>query len=273
MDDCTIVIPCFNEASRLRGAAMLDYVGRDSRCQFLFVNDGSTDATRDVLESLAQSSERIAVLDLPQNRGKAEAVRRGVLEAARRGPKRIGYWDADLATPLEAIGDFQAVLDRSASVQMVLGSRVQLLGRAIRRRAVRHYLGRCFATAASMVLKLAVYDTQCGAKLFRATDEMLALFAEPFGSRWIFDVELLARLALSRRSRGQRSEDVLYELPLERWEDVAGSKVRPQHFVRAIMELAEIALRYRGTGPSKAATGEDVTPSRGPQNTPEKKAA
>lgn len=247
VERCTIVVPCYNEAARLPTGEFLEFAERNASCRFLFVNDGSTDRTREVLESLTRLAPgRFALHSLPRNRGKAEAVRQGVLEAARQRPEHIGYWDADLATPLESIPDFCDVLDRNQHVQMVLGSRVRLLGRVIRRRPLRHVLGRGFATAASIVLGMAVYDTQCGAKLFRATPDMAALFAQPFQSRWIFDVELLARLVVARRAAGSSpAETALYELPLSQWQDVSGSKVRPRHFIRALFELTAIAIRYR----------------------------
>jgi hypothetical protein len=104
-----------------------------------------------------------------------------------------------------------------------------------------------FATAASLVLRLPVYDTQCGAKLFRATPAMRAAFVEPFLSRWLFDVEILARLIRDARDRGAAAADVeasLCELPLQQWHDVAGSRVRPRDFVKAVYELGQIHWRY-----------------------------
>jgi hypothetical protein len=101
---------------------------------------------------------------------------------------------------------------------MVIGSRVQLLGRRITRSTVRHYAGRIFATCASLVLGLPVYDTQCGAKLFRATPVLACILDRPFTSHWIFaDVELLARYLDAARTDGHRAPELIYELALKTW--------------------------------------------------------
>jgi glycosyltransferase involved in cell wall biosynthesis len=119
---------------------------------FVFVNDGSTDGTQSLLDPFAaEHPARVAVSALEHNGGKAEAVRHGVLHAAVAGARLVGYWDADLATPLTAVPEFVRVL-ADPDVQMVMGSRVALLGRRIRRKPSRHYLGRVFATAARSCL-------------------------------------------------------------------------------------------------------------------------
>src|SRR5207248_10840878 len=110
----------------------------------------------------------------------------------------IGFWDADLATPFSELPGFLAILESRAAIQIVIGARVRLLGRDISRRPSRHYVGRVGATLIASSLGLAVYDTQCGAKLFRVNDTMRKVFAAPFLSRWIFDVEIIARFVQMR---------------------------------------------------------------------------
>jgi dolichyl-phosphate beta-glucosyltransferase len=237
-----VIVPCFNEEHRLPVAEVERYLAASSDVGLVMVDDGSRDGTLAVLQGLAaRHPGRVSVLHLDGNVGKAEAVRRGVLAALEADPAYVGYFDADLATPLEVADQFAALLDARPDIRMVMGARIALLGRHIARRAHRHYLGRVFATGASLVLGLPVYDTQCGAKLLRVEPGLASLFAQPFVSRWIFDVELIARhLQEPGRTGGQ-----IYEFPLERWTDVGESKVRPTDFMRAFGELGRIFQSYR----------------------------
>jgi len=194
-----IVVPCYNEESRLRRDEFARFASEHPDVRFLFVDDGSRDGTRALLQDVAAADpDSFSLLALPANRGKAEAVRQGMNRAFDEGAAYAGYWDADLATPLDEIPRFVETLDAHPVLEVLFGSRVQLLGRMIDRRASRHYLGRVGATAISLTLGLAVYDTQCGAKLFRVSPDCKALFAEPFVSGWIFDVEIIARLVRQR---------------------------------------------------------------------------
>jgi dolichyl-phosphate beta-glucosyltransferase len=246
MSRAIVVVPCFDEERRFRPASFVAFLHAQPDIDFVLVNDGSRDGTLALLERVAREHpKRVHVIDQQPNAGKAEAVRRGMCVALEGGAAYAGYWDADLATPLEAIPEFVALLDARPDLDLVFGARVKLLGRHVERGNLRHYVGRIFATAVSIALGLAIYDTQCGAKLFRVTPETRELFREPFSSRWIFDVEILARvIALRRASGGRPLEESLYELPLREWRDVAGSKLRLSDFVRASLELARIYQRY-----------------------------
>ncbi|HEX9814164.1 MAG TPA: glycosyltransferase [Myxococcota bacterium] len=245
MSIATMVIPCFNEAKRLDVAAFERFARDRPETSFLFVDDGSTDGTRRILDELAaRMPARASVLGLEQNSGKAEAVRRGVNRALEGKPTYVGFWDADLATPLPVICEFSELLDSNPRLEMIMGARVQLLGRHIERSALRHYAGRIAATAISTVLGLRVYDTQCGAKLFRA-EVARELFRERFRTRWIFDAEVIARLiARLGADSNPSARDVVYEYPLHAWMDVRGSKIGPSDYLRAAVDLLRIYRHY-----------------------------
>lgn len=244
----TVIVPCYQEAARLDVPEFERFLGATPGVRLLFVDDGSRDGTFEVLKRIQSAfPAQVDVLRLEKNSGKAEAVRQGILRAVEQGATNVGYWDADLATPLDVIVDFERTLQQNPSIDIILGARVALLGRRIERKPSRHYLGRVFATVASLALNLVVFDTQCGAKLIRVNGITCALFERPFGSRWVFDVELLARYL----SGGGKTEG-LYEYPVPSWRDVAGSKVKPWDFFRAVGELGAIYRRYPLNQPFRA---------------------
>jgi glycosyltransferase involved in cell wall biosynthesis len=250
----TVVIPCYNEADRLDDAPLLAFLDSCAEASLLFVDDGSTDATADRLAAIAAARPtRIDVLSLRPNGGKAEAVRRGMLAALERGARVVGYLDADLSTPPPELFRLRAAFERPG-VEAVLGARVALLGTDIERSAARHYLGRVFASVAAAILQARVYDTQCGAKLFRASPALATAIATPFLSRWAFDVELLGRLLTGAEGVPGMPVSAIVEVPLTTWHDVKGSKLSPVAMARALVDLGrigfDVAARRRGRRPA-----------------------
>lgn len=245
----TVVVPCFNEAHRL-DPAHFDALATAAGARVLAVDDGSTDRTGALLANLvARDPARYGMLSLSPNRGKGEAVRRGMLAAVDGGADVVAYCDADFATPPDEVARLVATLDLDPDIEVVLGSRIALMGSHIERSAVRHYTGRLFATASSLVLGVPVYDTQCGAKAFRVTDALHAALALPFSSRWAFDVELLGRLLHSRGS------ERFVEIPLRHWHEAGGSKLTVAASLRTVADLVRIRRRLRGFA---RRTGTDV---------------
>ena len=251
-----VVVPCFNEERRLDQAAFRS-LATSGRVRLLFVDDGSTDRTGDILARMAEDSDAIEVFTLSANAGKAEAVRRGLLVALRGGATSVGYYDADLATPPHELLRLVQRLEDRPDLVGVFGSRVALLGSTIERSGVRHYLGRAYATVASMALGITVYDTQCGAKVFRVDDTVAAAVAEPFRSSWAFDVELLQRLLAGAAGAPGVGVHRFLEVPLETWRDVTGSKLRLVPAVRAFFDLLSLSRvhRVRAAPTAGAATG------------------
>jgi dolichyl-phosphate beta-glucosyltransferase len=230
-----LIVPCFNEESRLNIKAFENFFKSDRSVQFLFVNDGSSDSTLNVLNELSKNnSDKVKVLNLEKNVGKAEAVRMGVQSILHENNSfdYIGFWDADLATPLSEVPRF---FDLAASKQFyaITGCRILRLGGNIVRKWYRHYLGRVFATFASISLNLPFYDTQCGSKVFRI-DIAEKVFNEKFLSNWLFDIEIFFRI-----------KKEFLELPLYNWEDIHGSKLKLVDFIKAPLELLKINLHYR----------------------------
>lgn len=236
------VIPCFNEERRLRRSEFERLVDADSTIHLVFVDDGSQDGTRQVLRGLENSRpSRVSVVEQRTNQGKAEAVRQGLLAAIAQEARIVAYLDADLATPVdEALRLLKRI--REAHCDVLMASRVALLGREIVRTAPRHYAGRIFASVASVVLRLPVYDTQCGAKYFRTSPALAAALERPFMSRWAFDIELLARLTSGPDRISQRG---IIEEPLLIWRDVADSKLGLGQMANAALDLGKIAWSLR----------------------------
>lgn len=242
-----LVIPCYNERDRFTPEAFAAALSQFPKLGFCFVDDGSRDGTHEVLTAFQSDfPERVSVQRLADNVGKGEAVRHGVLHVLDNADARIvGYWDADLAAPLGQLVEFEREAAMHSKWSALLGSRHKRLGTEIRRSEFRHYVGRVFATFASMLLHLPVYDTQCGAKLFRS-EVATRVFATPFCSRWCFDVEILARLLQSYGNDRVLSEVV--EVPLREWAEVGQSKLRPMDLPRMAVDLLRIRKKYGLSG-------------------------
>ncbi len=239
-----IIIPCYNEANRLPVAAFEAYWQQHPDVRFCFVDDGSTDQSRGLLERLqATYPKQVEALILPKNGGKAGAVRAGMLHVAQTAQADfIGFLDADLATPLSAIQDLEVRLSAQPSLDLVMGSRIKFLGTNIQRNPFRHYAGRVIATLISNILKLGVYDTQCGAKLFRR-GVVASLFADPFLSPWLFDVEVLARL-IRQYGRADFQSHVA-EMPLRQWIEMDDSRIQLSYYFKLWYELYRISRAYK----------------------------
>ncbi len=236
-DRICLVVPCFNEKSRLAVDTFKNAASED--LHFLFVDDGSRDGTANYLRTQFEGISSIHVFALQKNAGKAEAVRRGMLELLATGKLNnyawVGFWDADLATPLSELADMRRYHQHFYPTAIaVWGSRVYRLGSKIVRSPIRHYFGRFFATAIAWLLGVESYDSQCGAKIFLSSSIGTA-FREPFISRWIFDVEILLRL---------RDFEIV-EYPLKCWKDVPGSKFKiGREALRVFWAILAIRKKY-----------------------------
>jgi len=241
MRKVALIVPCYQEAQRFDPEGFAAMAALPD-VTLVLVDDGSTDGTGERLLGFAARPDVDAeVLAFPRNRGKAEAVRHGLRHALAHGAELVGYVDADLATAPAEVGRLIASLEAERCAVM-LGSRVRILGASIERSALRHYVARVLATAFSLALRAPVYDTQCGAKLFRPTAALEAALSERFLTRWSFDVELLGRLLIGTPQVPGLPAAQMRELPLRAWRDVPGSKLGLADAPRIAWEALRVSL-------------------------------
>lgn len=216
--DFSVIIPAYNEKDRLPPflAELLVEIGNAGlKGEIIIVDDGSSEAHRCVYSGLASGPgvTPVSVLRHERNLGKGAAIQTGF--KAARG-EWIGFVDADNAVPSSEVVRLLNISLSSSELDCVLGSRVFMLGYNIKRKFSRHFLGRIFATLLYFVLRIPVYDSQCGCKFFRKVTIMplVALCRE---REYLFDVELIALGYLNKLR--------FLEVPIN-WREVAGSKVR-----------------------------------------------
>jgi dolichyl-phosphate beta-glucosyltransferase len=237
LDSLSIVIPAYNEESRLPATLdrILDWIesGAMGVREIIIVDDGSSDRTAAVAEAFGHKYSTVRLFRNPGNRGKGYAVRNGMLKAQGEW---ILYTDADLSAPIEeASALYSAAMAQGAVV--AIGSRA--LNRSlveVHQSAFREYSGRFFNVVMRLLTGLPFHDTQCGFKLYRA-DAAQAIFSRQQLDGFSFDVEdlyLASRLGLKT-----------VEVPV-RWSNVEGTKVSLRQGIKSFTDLARI--RMRGSG-------------------------
>lgn len=229
----------YNEAKRFDQLALLRFVEQNPNYSICLVNDGSKDSTWELIEEIRKNNTQVFALNLQLNSGKSEATRLGIIESLKHDSfDFVAFLDADFAAPLETI---PFMFEQTSNKQFLLGSRILFLGARIERKPFRHYVGRIFATLASELLNLPIYDTQCGAKLFSRTWAEIA-FRDPFITRWQFDLELIMRLInhFGWRQFKQNAQ----EIPLFQWIDKGDSKVKFTYMFRLPIDLIQIRRKY-----------------------------
>lgn len=237
-----IIIPCYNEAANLDVWTYRKFIDDHVDVALCFVNDGSKDSTAKMLDLIASGNEsRVAILTLPENKGKAEAVRRGINYGNSQFTHQfIGYLDADLSTSLVECKKMASYM--SDEINFVFGSRIRKIGSEIDRSLFRFLVGRMLASIISTMLKLKVYDTQCGCKLF-TRNLSLTLFQHPFISKWLFDVEVFYNIILIYGHK--KALHRMIEIPLVRWVQKPASKVSTSYGVGVWIDLYRIGIHYR----------------------------
>lgn len=238
---CGIVIPCYNEEERLKAAEFQKFIIDSTGFHICFVNDGSKDDTLKVLETLRKGREDyISIVDCKQNGGKAEAVRQGVLSMVDKGQfDFIGYLDADLSTNFSDFEDLARTISTN-DYKIVSGSRINRMGANIAKEDSRAIISLSINKIIQKILGMKFQDTQCGAKVM-TKDVARLVFAEPFDTRWLFDVEIFLRM--KKHFGKENVQALICEQPLKRWVHEDGSKLSMKDSFKILWQLFQIALK------------------------------
>jgi glycosyltransferase involved in cell wall biosynthesis len=238
----SIVIPAYNESARILATlkSVLEYIrARGWVAEVLVVNDGSQDATGNIVREFAKTAPEVRLLENPGNRGKGYSVRSGILLALG---EVVMFTDSDLSAPIEEAERLFAAIEQGADI--AIGSRWLESARQTQRQPLfRQFFSRCFNAVTRAVMRLPFADTQCGLKAF-TRQAAQTVFQLQTIERWGFDPEILL-IALKRgyhvvevpvswandeRTRMSYLRDgikVLEEIAMIRWNAHRGRYNRP----------------------------------------------
>lgn len=233
----SIIIPCYNEASRGNSDfSLVDRLGYlkfyfekfERSHELIFVSDGSTDDTVIVIEQYIHDNNLKTwhlLVDV-DNHGKGYSIRKGI-EFARG--QMILFMDADLAIPLPNI---QRFVDDGDAHSCIIGNRYSEK-KNIYDSFKRSFISQCSKMLIRPLLPIKVADTQCGFKLFPR--EVVVRNLKVFKvDRWLFDVELLMVL--------MHSGIKVIEKPLN-WDNMIESTVSNKAVISSLRELCSLYLR------------------------------
>lgn len=225
----SIIIPAYNEAKRIP-LTLLDIDKRLADAKFTYeiivVNDGSKDATAEVVTKMSRMIKNLHLVDNVINRGKGAVVRQGMLLG--KGEVRL-FMDADNATTIDQFEQMVPFLGEGYGV--VIGDRA-IRGSTLEppESIIRQIAGKLGNLWIQILLLPGIWDTQCGFKAFSA-EAAERVFALSEVSGWGFDPEIL----VLSKVLGYR----IKEVPVH-WVAQEGGTIKPSAYLHVLLETAKI---------------------------------
>ena len=227
----SVIVPAYNEARRI-GPTLLELhehlTSMDVSYEIIVVDDGSRDATRDIVRDLRLPD--LKLIENGRNRGKGYAVRNGLRAA---GGEYAIFTDADNSAAPDQIELFLKKI--SEGYDMVIATRyTQSMELSSDRSRWRGLMGHTFRRIVRLLFRLPFTDTQCGFKMLnrRAVELALRTCRE---DGFIFDVELLYNAAKEKLSVCEQ---------LLRWSHKEGSTIKTFNGpIKMALDLMRLRLR------------------------------
>ncbi len=188
MKKVSVVLPVYNEERYIEGIfnSVLDFSKKNPSYEFIFVNDGSTDNTKEILKNKTKSSKtkNIRLISNNPNQGKGYAIKKGVEQA---NGNYICFTDGDLAYSLDHI---PILVKKLKDSDVVIGSRGLVSENVNNVTTLRRIFGVVFNLLTRAILSLNYNDMQAGIKGFRK-QVAKELFSKQKLKGFSFDVEIL----------------------------------------------------------------------------------
>lgn len=235
-----VIVPCYNEGQRILENEYISFLNNHANFHLLFIDDGSTDNTFNVLSKLEKKHEKISTLRLNENLGKAEAIRSGFNKIVNDNYDLIGYLDADLAIPFSEMLRLQEKINDG--YHFAFSSKKPTKDSELEIKFKRYFVGRVLSFMVSKSLKLKIYDTQCGSKLMQSDLASIA-FKSSFFSSWLFDVEIIWRIIINN-GRSFFKERAI-EVPVKKLIDRGSSRIKLSDLFSLPFEFFKIHSHYK----------------------------
>lgn len=243
--NCALIVPYFNESHRLDAQKLKDFL-RALGMDIIFIDDGSTDNTRDEIDLIigvihqTQGKYQARNLNLKQNRGKTNAIRSGILHAHELGYSHVAITDIDLPVHHKDIRLAVAIAYQEDAA-IISGARIRLSGSDVKRSALRHWIGRIIATGIWKFFHVDSYDIQSPCKVYNL-NLIIQELQSPFKTKWFGDVELILRL----KGKNQKFLEV-HEFPLNYWRDVPEGNLGMKSALKVLLDLMKLEIIYLRT--------------------------
>jgi glycosyltransferase involved in cell wall biosynthesis len=190
--DLSVIIPCYNEEPHLRESTrILSAVLDKTRYEYeiVFVDDCSTDHTRDVIETLCHEPNKCRYIFHEANKGRGGAFKTGFRESSGR---IVGFIDIDLEVGAHYVPELVRLIDEE-NYDVATGYRHYLLRQT--KSLLRTFLSNCYRLTCKLLLNFGVDDSETGCKFFKRVTASEAVLGSAQDG-WFWDTEVMARAAL-----------------------------------------------------------------------------